>query len=809
MKPRRLAIPLALLALALLALDLNARPQNAGGSVEAREHLRRGIELARQGLHDGAVAELRSAVEGLPSDPDVWFHLGRSLLEVARENRTPLRPAIDALEKALRLDPSRDFVRVQLAEVYGQRIPGSFQPEAAIRLYEELIKRHPDSPEAHLNLATWLITAEIRLARTGDPHRVLQDSAWTMDLARFHLEKAIDMAPRESDTSIEARTFLGEVQFRSGEWDAARAIYEQLIAQLSQRGGSANLAPAWNTIGHCRWRRKQYTGALEAFRKAYDLTPSLAHLWDIKTACDELGGCPPGLPERYIFPLRDEIYDRSAPPALKFSDIAPKLHINKLAGAGPAGWADYDGDGRYDLIACGCDTFCTLYQAQGDSFTDATIKAGLARTEPGFGSVWGDYDNDGDADLYIARNGWNGPAPDSLLRNNGDGTFTDVAAKTGVADPGSGFNPTWVDYDRDGWLDLIVSNGVYIDGSTNQLYHNNKDGTFANVTRQAGLAEEPHFGTIGVAVGDYDDDGWVDIFYHGRMTTNRLYRNNHDGTFTNVAAKAGVAGPGTQNGYIALLVDFDSDGDLDIFTASLAPWEHVLAGYRPDYKPGPLDNIPRFYRNKGDGTFADESLTSGLRYPLGVMSGSAADLDNDGYPDILLGTGNPELRRQEPNIFYHNRGGRGFEDLTRLTGLGSLCKGHGVTFLDWDRDGDLDSFVELGGFFHGDWCESAFYLNEQGNRNHWLGIKLSQPELNRHAIGARVTVRAQGLASTQHLTAGRGFGSTDPPELHFGLGKRTRADSVEIRWPDGTSQTLAGVKADQTIEVRRGRNRPR
>src|SRR5262249_29958455 len=153
-------------------------------------------------------------------------------------------------------------------------------------------------------------------------------------------------------------------------------------------------------------------------------------------------------------------------------------------------------------------------------FVDATLEAKLGRLEPGFGAVWADYDNDGDPDLYIARNGWNGAAANSLLRNNGDGTFTEVGAQAGVADTGSSFHAQWFDYNRDGWLDLVVSNGVYVDGSTNQLYRNNGDGTFTNVTAAAGMAEKPWYGTIGVAIADYDGDGWPDVFYHGRLTPN-------------------------------------------------------------------------------------------------------------------------------------------------------------------------------------------------------------------------------------------------------------------------------------------------
>jgi hypothetical protein len=387
------------------------------------------------------------------------------------------------------------------------------------------------------------------------------------------------------------------------------------------------------------------------------------------------------------------------------------------------------------------------------------------------------------------------------MRNNGDGTFTDVASAAGVADGGSSFNATWFDYDRDGWLDLVMTNGVYLDGSTNRLYRNRGDGTFADVTSAAGLQEKPFAGTIGLAVGDIDDDGWLDVFFHGRSGPNRLYRNDGDGTFTDIAASAGVIGPREQDGYIAFLADLDSDGDLDIFTGSLAKWEQVLAGYEEGYEGAQLADNPRLYRNGGGGKFEDVSLDAGFHYPIGIMAGGVADLDNDGYLDIYLGTGNPELRRLEPNILYHNRGGVTFEDVTRYSGLGGLGKGHGITFLDWDGDGDLEIYAEYGGFFHGDFWRNAFYRNEAGNDNNWLSIKLEQAGGNHLAIGARVTVRAGDLVQARHLLAGSGFGSSDPPVLHYGLGRRSRVDGIEIRWPDGSVQTLGPRPVNRAMHI--------
>jgi tetratricopeptide (TPR) repeat protein len=759
------------------------------------------MDLARRGQHEAAVEEFRRSLALSANDPDTHFQLGRSLMEMALASGGPLREAMSEMEKALRLDPFRDYVRLQMAEAYGLKIPGHFDPDKTISLFEELIQRHPERPEIRLRFALWLKDSDVRLSRADDPNRVLQDSSWTYDVIRFHIEKAIDLVPEGSETMLQARMLLARILLDSGEYVAARAAFESLLPAFEERG--ANPGDLLNWIGHCLYRAEQYEKAAAAFSKAQELQPGPRHLWDIKLAYDKLGGYPEALPERYRFPLRKEAFDPASPPGLKFTDIAPRLHINRYAGAGPVAWADFDGDGQHDLLACGCDTFCNLYRAAGDTFVDATVEAKLTRLESGFGAVAADYDGDGDQDFYLARNGWSGPGANSLMRNEGNGTFVDVAAAAGVDDRGSSFNAAWFDYDRDGWLDLIVTNGVYLDGTTNQLYRNEGDGAFVNVTGAAGLTESPGFGTIGLAVGDYDDDGWPDIFYHGRGTANRLYRNNHDGTFTDVAAHAGVVGTKVQNGYIAFFADLDSDGDLDIWTGSLAPWDDVLAGYRPGYEPGPLEHVPRYFRNDGHGTFTDVSIAAGFIYPLGIMAAGVGDVDNDGYIDIYTGTGNPDMRRLEPNNFLHNRGGERFEDLTWFTALGRLGKGHGITFIDWDRDGDLEIYAELGGFFHGDFWENAFFLNEAGNRNNWLQVELKQPGTNHEAIGARVTIKAGRLNQTQQVNAGRGFGSSDPLVLHFGLGTADRVDRLEVRWPDGATQVMEAPPVNRSVLIER------
>ena len=771
--------------------------------IELEEHFQRGTQLLRQGLDEGAAAEFRRCIALDPTDFRPHLQLGRMLSAYATKVSEVPYEATAELKKAVELSPHDVQARYELAAILRERYIDLYDPDRTVSLYEGILRDNPALSDVRLTYATWLAVGEVRLKVPGKAGRVTMDSAWTMDAARAHLEKVLDQVPPNSDSAMVAHMMMANVLMKSGAWlelvreaDLLLSRYPALPPERRDQ--------AIEMKGHGLYRQGLYREAITVFRALYDLSPGDRALWGIYQSAQGLGGFPRDLPAKYRFPLRPEATGKNLPPPPRFRDIAPQLGIDKFAGAGPASWADYDGDGRFDLLACGMDTFCSLYRNEGDRFRDVTLQAGLGKIESGFGAAWGDYDGDGRPDVYIARNGWAGPAPDYLLHNRGDGTFEDVTARAGIDEPGSGFHVTWFDYNRDGWLDLFVSNGVTLDPNINHLYRNKGDGTFENVTVAAGLQEKPQGGTIGVAVGDYDGDGWPDLFIHGRNRRNRLYHNRGNGTFEDVAVQAGVAGSGRENGYVALFRDFDSDGDLDLLTTSLALWDHVLAGYRADYKPVPDDDLVRLYRNDGNGRFTDISEKAGFVYPIGIMAANAGDVDNDGYPDIRFGTGNPDLRRLEINLLYQNTGRMSFVDRTRSAGVANLGKGHGITFIDWNGDGYLDMYTELGGFYHGDLWHSAFFLNETPKRNHYLEVDLSEDGPNRLAVGAGVTVRSGALNSYQEVTSGRGFGSSDPPTLHYGLGQNLRIELLRVRWPDGTFQDYPPPPVDRRIRIRRG-----
>jgi len=770
--------------------------------MEVEEHYQRGMDLTRQMQDEGAVAEFRTCIKLDPTDARAYVQLGKILAARARRADKVPTEAAELLSKAVELDPKDIQARYELAEILKERFVNLYDPDRTIELYESILRDNPALTSVRQRYATWLAVGEIRMKGHGKD-RVTLDSAWTMDAARFQLEKVLDEVSPDGEEAAAAHLTLANVLMKSGLWP--ELVKETtLFLERYPTAPADRRAQAFGMKAQGLFRQRLFKEAIQVYREYYDLEPSDKPLWGIYQCTLGLGGIPADLPKKYRFPLRPEASGVDLPPPPKFRDIAPELGIDKFAGAGPAGWADYDGDGRYDLVACGMDTFCSLFHNEGSKFRDVTLEAGFGKVESGFGAAWGDYDGDGRPDLYIARNGWAGPLQDSLLHNKGDGTFEDVTKKAGIDEPGSGFHITWFDYNRDGWLDFYVSNGVTLDRNINHLYRNNGNGTFTNVTREAGLEEEQRAGTIGVAVGDYDQDGWPDLFVHGRMRPNRLYHNLGGGKFEEVARAAGVAGNGRQNGYVALFEDMDSDGDLDLITVSLALWDHVIAGYRADYVPIADDDLIKYFRNDGNGHFSDVSMQAGFVYPIGIMAANTADLDNDGYADLYFGTGNPDLRRQEPNVLYQNTGHGTFVDRSRSAGVWLQGKGHGITFVDWNGDGYLEIYAEKGGFYHGDLYHGSFFLNVTPHENHFLMIDLSQEGPNGLAVGAGVTVHSGGLKIYQEVTSGRGFGSSDPPTLHFGLGKNRTIDLLRVRWPDGSSQDYPAPPVDENIRIRKG-----
>jgi hypothetical protein len=408
-----------------------------------------------------------------------------------------------------------------------------------------------------------------------------------------------------------------------------------------------------------------------------------------------------------------------------------------------------------------------------------------------------DYNNDGCLDILVLRGAWEFPQRKSLLRNNCDGTFTDVTAASGLAEPATDTQTAvWADIDNDGYLDLFIGN----ENKPSQLFRNRGNGTFEDISHAAGIDRIAF--TKGVVAADYDNDGYVDFFVSNLNGDNFLYHNNHNKTFTEVALQAGVQKP--WQSFAAWFFDYDNDGWPDLFVTSY--YVSVDESVRSYLGLSPNAETLKLYKNLGNGTFRDVTAEVGLDRVFMPMGANFGDIDNDGFLDMYLGTGNPSYASLFPNVLLHNKDGKFFTDVTASSGTGELHKGHAVAFADIDNDGDEDLLTEIGGAVPGD--SHAFRLFENpGNGNDWLSLHLVGVKTNRAAIGARikVTVKNEGKAARSiYRTVGSGssFGAS-PLTQHIGLGKSARIVDLEIWWPTSNSrQNFTELAANQFLEIK-------
>jgi enediyne biosynthesis protein E4 len=539
---------------------------------------------------------------------------------------------------------------------------------------------------------------------------------------------------------------------------------------------------------------------------------------------------PRGKPSGRPFPSRltDVAKQAGLTHPTVYGAVDSKSYIIEVVGCGVA-FIDYDNDGWLDIFVLSGTrledvpdgTTNRLYKNNRDgTFTDVTAKAGLTRTGWASAVTVGDYDNDGFDDLFITYYGHN-----ALYHNNGDGTFSDVTEKAGFSQSTAryGSGCTWVDYDRDGKLDLFVANylnttleklprpgqnpdctwkGVPVNCGPRglatgyvQLFHNNGDGTFTDVSKASGVASATGSYPMTTVAADYDNDGWPDIYVACDSTPSWLFRNQHDGTFREEALERGIAlsEDGLEQAGMGIGVgDFDLDGNLDIFKTNFADDTNVL------------------YRNDGKGYFDDFTIRAGIgvetRY-VGWGTG-IVDLDNDGFPDLFVTTGSvyPEVEKKlpaypfhTPRLVFRNLGDGRFEELIEEAGSGvsDPHASRGCAFGDFDNDGDMDILVM-------NMNEPPSLLrNDVTGNGHWLKVLLVGVQTNRSAIGARVTARYGNRRQAQEVTAQSSFYSVNDRRLHFGLGNETSAE-LTIRWMNGKTETIANVAADQLVVIKEG-----
>jgi predicted nucleotidyltransferase len=496
-----------------------------------------------------------------------------------------------------------------------------------------------------------------------------------------------------------------------------------------------------------------------------------------------------------------------------------------------AAWGDYDSDGDLDLYVVNESGPITLnpeemaqgpanalYRNNGDgTFTDVAPEAGVDSRGNGMGAAWGDYDGDSDLDLYVTYYG-----PNILYRNNGNGTFTDVSEKAGVGDEGFGAGVTWGDYDRDGDLDLYVTNyvefqfdetdlnrestqyGVRIphtlnpssyDGGSNLLYRNNGNGTFTEIAKELGV-DNPKGKGLAVTFCDFDGDRYPDIYVANDVSENAMFRNKGDGTFEDIGASSWAA---DYRGAMGLAVgDYDNDGDIDFFLTHWIAQENTL-----------YNNLLVEYRNVEPNQLRFQDMAD--RVGLGEIAldfigwgTDFFDYDNDGRLDLFVANGstfenpkNTRLLLPQKNLLFWNKGEEGFFEVSAVSGdaLARENVGRGATFGDYDGDGDVDIFIVVNG------GPGILLQNEGGNENNWLKLKTRGVKSNRYGIGARVRATINGMTHIREVGAGTSYLSQNSIEVEFGLGKAETVELIEIDWPSGIHQKIENIAANQTLVV--------
>ena len=483
----------------------------------------------------------------------------------------------------------------------------------------------------------------------------------------------------------------------------------------------------------------------------------------------------------------------------RFRDVGHLVGVNRFNQAGGAIMEDFDNDGLLDIAVTSFDATMPLaiYANKGNgTFEDRSERAGVTRQLGGLVCYQTDYNNDGRMDIFIPRGAWLPWAVrPTLLRNDGKSGFTDVTQDAGLLQPVNSNAAAWADFDNDGWIDLFVA----CERQLNRLYHNKGDGTFEEVATKAGVQGEPTRFGKGCTWIDIDNDGFPDLFVNNLEGAARLYHNAGNGTFTDETATLGINGP--YRGFSCWTWDYDNDGWQDIFATC---YDRTLADVIKGIIGQPHGRYTnRLFRNlKGKG-FENVTSEAGLNMVFATMGSNFGDFDNDGWLDMYLATGEPNLATLVPNRMFKNVGGRRFSEITGSSGTGHLQKGHAVACGDWDRDGDVDLFVETGGAVNGDKYHNVLFQNP-GQGNHWLTVKLVGKKTNRGAIGARIKVVAAGaepLSVYRHVSSGSSFGAS-PLQQTIGLARAERVAELKIHWPtSGTTQVFRDIAVDQAIEV--------
>jgi hypothetical protein len=683
----------------------------------------------------------------------------------------------------------------------------------------------------------------LRIAREGNPLHNLYRNAERVALLRVMEAQATDPM-QQLNTKVQIATEL----LQSGDPDEALkegAIVERMVkdseipeddpimlqlmvskALCYLRIGEQENCCANHNADSCLFpihgrgiheKQRGYRGAIAVLTDLLHKHPfDLRARWLLNIAYMTLGEYPAKVPHAHLLDpaLFASSYDIKA-----FPDIAADVGLDLQGRAGGVVLEDFDNDGFLDLIVSdwGLTKQLRYFHNNGDgTFAERTEQAGLIGEVGGLNLIHCDYNNDGLMDVLVLRGGWMGPEghyPLSLLRNNGDGTFTDVTEEAGLMRLRPTQTAVWFDYNGDGWIDLFVGNeSTAWDTNPCQLFRNNGDGTFTECAAVHGLDLMCFF--KGVASGDYNNDGRPDLLLSRLDGPPILLRNDGPAgidksprapwRFTNVSDGAGITRPHIS--FPCWFFDYNNDGWLDIMITgySIKDVGDVAADYlgRPH-----TAELARLYRNNGDGTFTDVSAECGVNKVMLTMGCNFGDLDNDGWLDFYVGTGDSNLATLIPNRMFRNDGGKRFQEVTTSGGFGQLQKGHGIAFGDINNDGTQDIYSVVGGAVEGDVYHHQLFANP-GHGNNWLKLKLEGVQTNRAAIAARIKVVVQTSDGEReiHRVVGSGasFGSSSMRQ-EIGLGQARAIKRVEIFWPvTRITQVIAKLEMNRFYHICEG-----
>ncbi len=478
-----------------------------------------------------------------------------------------------------------------------------------------------------------------------------------------------------------------------------------------------------------------------------------------------------------------------------FTDVTNSANVGNNSRGMGAAWGDYNNDGFLDLYVSNYNDVNVLYKNNGDgTFSNVASSAGVNDDSTGIDIAWGDYNNDGLLDIYLVNDVGAGYGAKNLLyKNNGDGTFTNVADEAGVSSRGYGLCAAWADYDNDGLLDLYVTNNahsIFCNGQSNKLYKNKGDGTFDDVTETAAVGEAGN--SMGAAWSDYDNDGDLDLCVINFASPfldppegNPSVLYRNNNDGTFTNVTSASGIEHIDGGHGVTWGDYDNDGDMDFYIAN----NSATLSTSP-----PLSSLGKnvLYRNNNDGTFTDVTDEAGVGSTLTSTEVTWVDYDNDG--DIDLHVVNGGIQGNQSSILYENNGDGTFSDIASIAGIQNTGPGEGATWGDYDNDGDMDLYVV-------NYNQSNKLYRNNGDSNHWIIIKTVGTTSNRAGIGARIEVTTGTSTQVREVDGGSGFCSQDSLWVHFGLGSNETIDTLEIRWPSGKVQTLFDVTVDQILAI--------